>query len=197
MTLPSNGKLLYHLTHIKNIKGILQNGLMPRNQLNDSSFFNTANLDIIRGRENLSMNLGDFVPFHFFVKNPYDGAVCAEFGSENMVIISIMRPKAGHENGYFIVPRHPLNGNPEILPYAEGFQKIKWDILDDIPNRDYSDSAIKQACLAECDISRTIPKEDFAFIYVKTEEGRKKVLALLNDKQTREKVKVNPNMFRR
>lgn len=82
-----------------------------------------------------------------------------------------------------------------MFSYNEGFQKIKWDILDNTFNRNYSDSDIKQACLAECDISRTIRKEDFAFIYVKTEEAKKKVLAFLSDKQTQQKIQVSPNMF--
>ena len=193
---PSQGKLLYHLTHIDNLKGIFKNGLMPRNKLVEKAFTDTADQDIIEKRKNFYyMDLGNFIPFHFFVKNPYDGSVCRKYGSENMAIIAIYRPRSDLSDGYFVIPQHPLNRNSKMFSYNEGFQKIKWDILDNTFNRNYYDSDIRQACLAECDISRTITKEDFAFIYVKTEEAKKKVLAFLSDKQTRQKIQVSPNMF--
>lgn len=70
MTAPINGKLLYHLTHIDNIKSILEKGLLPRNKLKSNDFKDTADQDIISGRHEYNVDLSDYVPFHFYVKNP-------------------------------------------------------------------------------------------------------------------------------
>lgn len=83
---PSQGKLLYHLTHVDNLKGIFKNGLMPRNKLVEKAFTDTADQDIIEKRKNFYyMDLGNFIPFHFFVKNPYDGSVCRKYGNYSYI----------------------------------------------------------------------------------------------------------------
>lgn len=93
MTAPSQGKLLYHLTHISNVSSILKYGLASRNKIMNSSlrnqFVDIADQKIIRSREEHNNHLLDYVLFHFYAKNPFDGAVCQSQGSENMAIYSI------------------------------------------------------------------------------------------------------------
>ena len=191
---PKEGKLLYHLTRIDNIPSILEKGLQPRANLDAGDFKDTADPDIIEERKAYKDDLSEYVPFHFFVKNPYDGAVCKKEGSENMAIIAISRP-GDCSDGYYIVPNHPLSGDPDLLPYQEGIEKVQWDLLE---NRDYSDPKVKQACLAECDVNHPIDPKDFAFIYVKTETAGNEVCGLCKSADSEElakKVQVNPHMF--
>lgn len=193
MSSPKNGKLLYHLTHIDNMGSILCNGLLPRNTLKDN-FIDTADPDIIAGRHEFNVDLGNYIPFHFFPKNPYDGAVCKKYGSENMAIISIYRPSRRFD-GFFIIPNHPLSGSPEFLSYNDGFEKVLWDLMEGGESRDYSDPVIKNACMAECDVDRPISVDEFAYVYVKTESARDSILNLPDSVKIKDKLQVAPWMF--
>lgn len=197
MSKPSEGKLLYHITSINNMPSILENGLMPRRELNEQGthFMDIADPEIITGRERYKLALSEYVPFHFYVKNPFDGAVCKRYGSENMVIISIQRTL--HEkNDFFIIPSHPLDrDDPEIYSYEEGYDKIKWDILDDAQRRDYHNSEIKKACMAECVIPYTIPPEAFSFVYVMNTDAQEAILNMKNSRFIARKLTVAPYMF--
>lgn len=194
-TPPSQGKLLYHITHINNLPSILENGLMSRKELLKTGyhFMDIANPDILSKRENYREALSKFVLFHFYPKNPFDGAVCKEYGSENMVIITIWR-SAHEQNEFFIIPSHPLDcDEPDIYSYEQGFDLIRWDILDMETGRDYHDPEIRKACMAECIMDYVIPPEAFAYVYVKNESVKSKILPMNNSQQI--EIKVNKYMF--
>ena len=62
------GKLLYHLTELKNLESIIDFGLVPRKILRENTvtFGDVADPEIIRKRE--SLGLDGYIPFHF---HPY------------------------------------------------------------------------------------------------------------------------------
>lgn len=192
---PSEGNLLYHITHIDNVQSILNNGLLSRKNLNENlkAYIDIADPQIISSRDCYKESLSKYVLFHFFAKNPFDYAVSHKYGSENLVIITINRNLA-QKNDFKIIPSHPLDSDiPDILPYQEGFKKIKWDILDNAMNRDYSNPEIKKACMAECVMEYIVQPEVFAYIYVKTEKAKNKILEM--DNAHKVKISVNQNMF--
>lgn len=195
-TAPSQGKLLYHITHIDNMPSILQHGLMSRKMLNQygfTDFVDIADQKIIGKRENYKNALSEYVLFHFYSKNPFDGDVCKKYGSQNMVIITIKR-SLHHSKEMFIIPSHPLDKDePDIYPYEEGFNLVKWEILDRTTGRDYHNSEIKKACMAECIIKRRISPEDFAIIFVPNENVKSRIDAM--KKTASITVRVNRNMF--
>lgn len=196
MSKPSEGKLLYHITHINNMPSILANGLVPRCQLDqsDSLYEDIADQEIIAGRAHYKVDLSSYVPFHFYAKNPFDGAVCKDYGSNNMVIITIRRD-LHKRNDFLIIPTHPLDRNdPEIFPYEEGFNKIRWDILDG-DCRDYHDPDIKKACMAECDVKYTIPPQAFYCVFLYNQNAYDKIMKISGANVIKDKLKINPNMF--
>ena len=193
-TLPSQGKLLYHITHIDNMPSILLNGLLPRKVLLESGMRikDIADPEILSKRESYKEALSQFVLFHFFARNPFDGAVCKKYGADNMVIITTSR--ALHDKKGFIIPSHPLDVDaPEIFSYEEGLKMIKWDILDRTEGRDYHDPEIRKACMAECVMNYSVPVEDFKYIFVKSIETEKRILQMRNSDKIQ--IKVNPLMF--
>lgn len=197
-TPPSKGKLLYHMTHINNMESILKYGLLPRRVMVESHkrFTDIADKRILADREHHVLNLSEFVPFHFFAKNPFDGAVCNDYGSENMVIITIHRDLHLSEP-LFIIPEHPLHQrNPQIFSYNEGIDLIRWDILDDIPNRDYHNREIKEACMAECLVPHSLMPDQFFAIYLQN-ENEKSILESLEgfDQLKNCLILVKPAMF--
>ena len=108
---PSEGKLIYHITHINNLPSILKVGLLSRKKLlrNPSlSFTDIADSEILSKREQYKEALSQYVLFHFFALNPFDGAVCRKYGSENMVIITVRRDICIRKD-YQIIPSHPLD----------------------------------------------------------------------------------------
>lgn len=196
-TLPSQGKLLYHITHFDNLSSILKYGLMPRRTLlaNKYGFVDIADPDILSKREEYQSALSQFVLFHFYPKNPFDCAVCNSYGSENMAIIAISR-SLSRKYDFHIIPSHPLNSNtPDICSYEEGITHIQWDILDRTGgiDRDYRNPEIRKACMAECISEYTIPPEAFSFIYVYTDQAKGKILSMNNSALIN--VQVAPYMF--
>ena len=92
---------IHHLTHIENLKSILENGLKPRNELKQNEFKNTANNEIITKREEYKSNnnniemksLNNYIPFHInklqiTYRIPYNYIVCKNEGNENMIFLS-------------------------------------------------------------------------------------------------------------
>jgi len=150
---PSQGKLLYHITHIDNIQSILNIGLLSRKEMikrGITNFKDIADPEIVSKRGEYKESLSRYVLFHFYAKNPFDCAVCKRFGAENMVIITLER-RLAQSNKLLIIPSHPLDRNePQIYPYEKGFKHIRWDILDRSEGRDYQDQEIRKACMAEC-----------------------------------------------
>lgn len=144
-------------------------------------------------RETYKEALSKYVPFHFFAKNPFDGCVCKDHGSDNMVIITILR-ELHKRCDFYIIPSHPLNKDtPDIYDYTEGLKEIRWDILDGEIERDYHDPEIRKACMAECIVPHVIPCKAFFKVYVFDKNVKKKIMAMENSESI--DIVVNPNMF--
>lgn len=194
-TPPSQGKLLYHITHIDNIPSILEHGLLSREELenlNNTTFKDIADQSIIEKRKEQALE--NYVLFHFFSKNPFDGIVCRTHRSENMAIIAIYR-SLHKKQKFYIIPVHPLDKEePEIFPYEEGFEKVKWEILDNVKERDYHVREIKNACMAECLSSERIDPDEIAYIYVYNEKVKRNLISKISSEYI-DKISVNKNMF--
>lgn len=193
---PSQGKLLYHITHLDNIASIVEHGLLSRSALLESgniNFTDIADPEIVSRRERYRKSLSQYVLFHFYVRNPFDGAVCKKYGSKNMAIISIRRD-SHKRNELFIIPSHPLDcDEPDIYPYEEGFQLINWEILDRETGRDYHDPEIRKACMAECVMDYRIPAEAFFRVYVYDEAAKHRLEGLTGAEKIT--IEVNNLMF--
>lgn len=155
-----NGKLLYHLTSIENLDSIIRNGLLPRSQI--LNFKDIANQDIIDFRN--AVQLSNYVPFHFFAKNPFDGRVQKDHPDQNFIYICVSR-KYAKDNNFRVVTMHPRALDELILhDYEDGFNLIDWDTMD---IRDYEDDYNRHVCMAECLSPTPIDPSDFFCIYVK------------------------------
>ena len=185
-----NGRLLYHLTALENLASILQHGLKPRCDLNNDEFNDVADGEILDSRANHSLD--NFVPFHFFAKNPFDYSVQRTYSEKDFVLISVQRTVA-RANGWKIVPTHPLaKAGYQILDYDAGFIEIDWELMEE---RDYDDKACKVVCMAEC-LSPTTVSSDLIFcIYIKYTRVKAVVDKLVNLHNVCCHVDINPAMF--
>ncbi|MDY4544347.1 MAG: DarT ssDNA thymidine ADP-ribosyltransferase family protein [Bacilli bacterium] len=161
------GKLIYHLTKLSNLDSILELGLLPRENMlkKNISFDDVANKEIITKRSMLGLN--KYTPFHFHPFSSFDVAVKNTYNNENFIYICLLR-KVARNNGFKILPRHPLNMDECILmDYDEGFQAIDWDIMQE---KGLDDDNAKQIKMAECLTDLIVPVNCFQCIYVKNEE---------------------------
>ncbi|WP_317246578.1 MULTISPECIES: DarT ssDNA thymidine ADP-ribosyltransferase family protein [Pseudomonas] len=183
-------QFIYHLTSVHNVPSIMQRGLIPRAQLN-GDFADIADPEIIEGR--CSEALEQFVPFHWFARNPFDGRVHQDRPDESFVLIAVERSLARRCN-WWVIPRHPLAGGAfELLDYERGFAAIDWDMMD---RRDYRDPLCKHVCMAECLSPGPVPAAQFAKIYTPSAEIERTVLqAARQSGYSRLWVDSNPNMF--
>jgi len=160
-----NGKLLYHLTALENLKSIFQNGLQSRATLAENGFIDIADCEIIDSRQQHSLE--QYVPFHFFAKNPFDYGVQRTYPNKDFVLITVKRSVA-KTNNWKIIPRHPLaEEGYEILDYDEGIDAIDWALIN---HKNYDDRACKVACMAECLSPSCVLTGTMHCIYVKTDE---------------------------
>jgi hypothetical protein len=158
-------KLLYHLTSLNNLESILENGLISREEID--IFDDVANSEIITFRKLNGLN--DYIPFHFFTRNPFDGRVQIDYPFKEFIYITVHRNYA-EENNFKIIPIHPKAMRPLILyDYEEGFNLIDWDIMD---TKNYHDEDCKHICMAECLSPRAIQPDEFQSIFVKTPETK-------------------------
>lgn len=161
----SQQKLLWHLTALDNLESILQYGLLARNHVR--KFVDVADQEIIQKR--VQFGLGDYVPFHLFQGNPFDGSVLKAHNDRRFCFIVIKRDLAKNK-GYKILPKHPLSSEDLILyDYDDGMKIIDWNLVD---KRDYLDQECKVACMAECLALGRVGPDDFFSITVQTEKDK-------------------------
>lgn len=182
-----NGKQLYHITSIKNLPSILQEGLLSRNQR--KPIVDVADQEILTGRA--IHGLDAMVPFHFFANNPFDGRVQKDHPDETFVFIAISRAHA-EANNWSVSAKHPLNGEFKLLDYAKGIETIDWDTMN---KREYTTRESKSVCMAECLSPQAVPAIDFQQIFVKSEKDKQTVEGMLRDFRIDGWVRVNSYMF--
>lgn len=183
-----NKKLIYHLTALKNIPSILEKGLLPRNQL--TTFQDVADKEIIQKRQGLVLE--GYVPFHWFVGNPFDGIVQKTHKTTPFALIAVHRSLAATRN-WKILSRHPLaNGEMELHDYAAGFETIDWETMN---QRDYRDPNCKSVCMAECLAPSPVAVSQFFAIYVRNAVLEQKIRTMVNRQGVAVGVDVNENMF--
>jgi hypothetical protein len=190
MTEIKNQKLLYHLTSIDNVKSIFTKGLQPRADL--KTFEDVADQDIISSRKNLSLE--NYVPFHWFARNPFDGRVQADRPDDLFALITIRRTFAASHN-WKIIPRHPLAAaNIDLMDYEPGFAAIDWEAMD---RREYLDPHSKSVCMAECLSPTPVSPENFFSIYVCCDDSATYLEAQKKTHSVRVDIKVNKSQSRK
>ncbi|MFC6333318.1 DarT ssDNA thymidine ADP-ribosyltransferase family protein [Paenibacillus septentrionalis] len=164
-----SGKLLYHLTKLKNLPSIFENGLVARQTLleNRAAFDDIADSEIISKRTQLGLD--KYVPFHFHPFSAFDVAVKSTYGNDEFVYICISRDGARF-NKFKILPMHPLSMQDcALYEYDEGFGIIDWDVLT---QKGLSDEYSKRVKMAECLTDLVIPAAYFQSIAVKNEQTK-------------------------
>ncbi|WP_375769883.1 DUF4433 domain-containing protein [Archangium gephyra] len=189
-------KLVYHLTAIKNLISIKQNGLLSRRSLrkNRINFKDVADSEILDGRS--QFDLDAMVPFHFIHKSPFDYAVVHANPKTSFALLCVRRTVA-RAQGWKIIARHPLSGTEsiEVHEWDDGIDSIDWSQMDR-DNRDYDDHECKMVCMAEALSPTNVAFSDISNIFTASEQAKDAVLDALGVEHSR-LITVNPSMFPR
>ena len=164
-----SGKLLYHLTELKNLESIIRFGLIPRKVLleNTVTFEDIANPEIIVKRERLGLD--EYIPFHFHPYTAFDLAVKKQHANDEVMYICIRRELA-RRNNFKVLPKHPLSlEDCQLYDYEEGFKRLDWDTMAKVG---LTDPDSKQTKMAECLSAKVIPVDCFQCFYVPSEQSK-------------------------
>lgn len=176
------------MTPLKNLKGILKEGLKPRSQLD--SFEDIADPEILKKRS--TYDLENFVPFHWFTRNPFDGGVQEAKPDEYFVLFTVERALAQTQK-WKVIPRHPLaHDSIELMDYAEGFAAIDWQAMN---LRNYHDSYSKSVCMAECLSPTIVPVTNFFKVFVPDAKVENYVQKQCSNLSIQLNIGVNEHMF--
>lgn len=181
-------QFLYHLTDLNNLEDIFSGGLKSRSLLR--GFSDVADPEIIASR--CALRLEEYVPFHFFARNPFDGRVHRNNPDKTFVLITVHRSHA-QTNSWPVIPRHPLSGAAiTLLNYEAGMAAIDWETMN---RRDYRDDNCKCICMAECLSPTTVSASDFNSIFVPDAETEETVNNLKRTFGLNMYVNNSPHMF--
>ena len=160
-----NGKLLYHLTELDNLKSIIENGLCSRYEIlkNNRCFYDIADSQIINKRKNFMLD--KYVPFHFHPYSAFDVAVKNTHTNKEFIYVCVLRDFAKNNN-FLILPRHPLSGCYKLFSYIQGFEEIDWDVMEKTQEKPGYDKMVR---MAECLSDKPILAKDIYCIYAKNE----------------------------
>ena len=190
-----NKKYICHLTALTNLESIVNRGLLPRNQLQEGQFVDTANHDILQGRT--QFHLGDFVPFHFDYHTAYDTSVKKTHRDIEFIYLCVNRSNAS-KMGFLVLPIHPTSTNAvSPLPYDKGFDAIDWNTMEMNKGKCNDENYRNQVRMAECIHKGTLNISDIDFIICRTDKIKNKIIGIFNkyQLQNRPGIMVNANFF--
>lgn len=165
------GKLLYHLTCLKNLDSIIKNGILSRAQLDskDVIFSDVADDKILCKRA--CTYLDNYVPFHFHPYTSFAYKTRNQHPTDDFIFICIKRSYAKCKQAK-IVPQHPLSMEQiELLDFESGMRQIDWNLM----SFGNEENCAKQVKMAECLIENVVYSEDFCCIYVKNAKVKTQV----------------------
>lgn len=174
-----DGLLLYHQTELRNLKSIIEVGLLSRAMIISQNlpFKDVADPQIIEGR--VANGLDCFVPFHFHPRTTFDYKIRYNHPNDSFVFLCMYRNVA-EKYGALILPAHPLsNMQPQVFQYANGMNKIDWDTMELTKGEIGYNSQVR---MAECLIKDKVDINNISIIYVKDQVDQITVEEMLREK---------------
>ena len=174
---------IHHVTKIENLKKILKEGLLSRNELlkNKIKFEDIANKNIIQERNGLN----NYIPFHINTLQkkwgiPYNYRILKNYGAENIIFLTCNIDELTDYNVECFL-YHPIS-NYKRKFLVKDFKKmleIEENKLISNGYLDYNDNKIQQFLMSEILIESKVVLNEKWRIYVYSDIQRKWVLKIL------------------
>lgn len=182
---------IYHMTHLKNIKSILKNGLLSHN--NKFAQVNIDNPDVNSLRNYLepiyNKNVQEYVPFYF---NPKNAMLYVNRHIQRDIIILAFDRKLIHQEGSIYTDGNASIGNTKFYNKLEDLKNLNWECINAKYWNDIKDG--KRTRMSEVLVFNHVPIEFNLKIYC-SNKGTKSYLDTFISKYTNIDVEVNKNLF--
>ena len=163
--------LIFRITHIDNVRWILDNGLHCRNGRQDPSFVNVGEPEIIERRNERSVpvepggTLSDYIPFYFTPFSPMAYKIKTGVGvtavpsSDVVVLVASLRELAKESDvRYLYTDRHAVLQWAEFHESLDDLDSLDWPRLRNRDfKRDYDEPDKMERYQAEALVYRHLP----------------------------------------
>ena len=200
-------KLLFHMTHIKNIPSILENkGLLANSEIGEKkiSYQDVANLDIQSRRSGTIVplpphgDLHEYVPFYFAERSPMLYSINNNGINQREIVYFVTKTTILHESGlpYVFTDGHAIMFLTEFYSQLNDLDKVDWTIMKEKYWADTEeDPDRKRRRQAEFLVHRKVPMDVFLGFAVKDAAMQEELEALLQLHHINKPVYIRPNFY--
>ena len=193
--------MIYHMTHIDNLKNIYLCGLLAKNDISDILQRNIADNEIQERRSHISVleySLHDCVPFYINVRNAMLYRVLHEYGRDNIIILGIA-PKTYAQYDFFVSDRNAATAKATFYRGSDTnlLTQLNWTEI-----HQYSWSCggerneeRKQIMQSEVLIPHKVPFNHCTTIFCSSENSKKQVQSILSDCYVNIDIRIDPTKF--
>lgn len=168
---------IYHMTHIKNLPGILKYGLLPHG--NSHQRTDISNQDVNRRRSRRDPIYGkrihNYVPFYF---SPRNAMLYAQYNEDDIVILKLDADLLYGE-GVLFTDGNASSNVTEFYDDLSDLDVLDWRCIRARYWNDYSDGRRKK--MAEVLVPKKVKKRNIKAILCNNNSTRTRVDALTNE----------------
>ncbi len=123
-------KPFYHITHIDNLKSILEKGIFSRSKCtgNNIQIKDIADREVLAKRIIQNHDIVRYVPLYFASNTPMLYNVMNKY-KENVVMLEISKEIIALENTYFTNGNYASDETDGVYDNIRNLEKLEWDII--------------------------------------------------------------------
>jgi cold shock CspA family protein len=172
-------KYLYHMTHISNLKSILENGLLSHNRSHEGGFLKR---DIsMQEAQSWRKRWHDYVPFYF---NPRNTMLYKRRELQNQIVILGIDPMLILEEGTWFSDGNVAAGATKVYNDIAMLEQLPWQIIK-ASSWNYEDAERKERCkrimCAEVLVPNRVNVQSILKIFCRSLSQRSEVQQILPD----------------
>jgi hypothetical protein len=179
---------LFYITHVKNLKSILHNGILSHNRIEQSGipYERIYNKEVVSRRQNITApngkNLWSFANVYFQARNPMLYTVLRNNPLNEIAVVGIDRSIIDHE-GVFFANGNAAHSQTEIFPESAR-KTILPKIIEQIDREYWNEvDGSKRTIMAECLIPDEIPSQYIREVYFANHVAKYQAEKLVEDHQ--------------
>ncbi|MGH2542774.1 MAG: type II toxin-antitoxin system toxin DNA ADP-ribosyl transferase DarT [Ardenticatenaceae bacterium] len=202
--------LIFRITHLDNVRWILDNGLHCRNsEIFDPDFVNIGNLELIDKRQHRVVavppggTLSDYIPFYFTPFSPMMlniktgwGGITKHPNHEIVILVSSLHKLANDGRKFVFSDRHAYLEAAQFYANLADLDRLDWAILQARNfKRDSDDMERFERYQAEALIHQHMPVESLTGIVCFNATVKKGLDALLTESDMRIRIVAKPSWY--
>lgn len=163
-----------HMTHINNLEGIINNGLMAHN--NPHKITDISNQDVNDRRNKLEpvyqQNIHSYVPFYFNPRNAMLYRNQKKHG-ESIIILGF-DPKIMQQQGTIFTNANASCNCTEFFDSVSDLYAFNWDHI--LSDSWYQDDSLKREMMAETLVLQEVAIDNLQYIFCQTNRVKKYII---------------------